>query len=110
MDVPCSGTGVIKRQPDTKWKLTEDQLEDLITTQRAILGNYLEMLKPGGDLIYATCSIFKSENEDQTLWFLENFPSYTLVEEIRIDPSSTEDGFYMAKFQNKERQTDKIDS
>lgn len=98
LDVPCSGTGVIKRNPDTKWKLTEDHLEGVIKTQAEILENYSKMLKPGGMLVYATCSIFKSENEDQVARFLSNHPEFTFEEDHRIWPSNSgTDGFYMAR-------------
>ena len=98
LDVPCSGTGVIKRDVDTKWKLQPNHLEKNIETQRMILKNHTKMLKPGGSLVYATCSIFKSENEDQVQWFLDQFSKkYELEEELRLNPTADNDGFYMAR-------------
>lgn len=98
LDVPCSGTGVIRRDVDTKWKLQPSHLEKTIKEQRYILNSYSEMLKPGGTLVYATCSIFKSENEDQIKWFLDYNPgNFEFIEEQRVDPSPTSDGFYMAR-------------
>lgn len=97
LDVPCSGSGVIKRDPDTKWKLLPEHLERTIEIQADILDRYSEMLAPGGTLIYATCSIFKSENEDQVQTFLQENPNYTLEDEERVNPSEFGDGFYMAR-------------
>ncbi|MDX5427231.1 MAG: RsmB/NOP family class I SAM-dependent RNA methyltransferase [Bacteroidota bacterium] len=104
MDVPCSGTGVFKRNPDTKWKLQPEHLESTIRTQREILKNYPRMLKPGGILVYATCSLFRSENEDQVEWFLQEFgDTFTLLDQKRISPETeATDGFFMAKFKKKE--------
>ncbi|MCB0394016.1 MAG: methyltransferase domain-containing protein, partial [Bdellovibrionales bacterium] len=61
LDVPCSGTGVIRRNPDTKWKLQPEDLVELKKTQNEILGSYSRMVKPGGALVYSTCSLLKSE-------------------------------------------------
>jgi 16S rRNA (cytosine967-C5)-methyltransferase len=97
LDVPCSGSGVIRRDVDTKWKLQPEHVERNIAIQRDILHNYTQMLKPGGTLVYATCSIFKSENEDQVQWFLEQHPEFRLVEEKRLNPGKDNDGFYMAR-------------
>ena len=98
LDVPCSGSGVIKRDVDTKWKLKPEHVERNINIQRDILKNYQKMLKPGGTLVYATCSIFRSENEDQVQWFLEEFPNqFELEEEKRLNPAPFNDGFYMAR-------------
>jgi 16S rRNA (cytosine967-C5)-methyltransferase len=97
LDVPCSGSGVIRRDVDTKWKLQPEHVERNIAIQRDILHNYTQMLKPGGTLVYATCSIFKSENEDQVQWFLEQHPEYKLEDEKRLNPGKDNDGFYMAR-------------
>ena len=71
LDVPCSGTGVLKRNPDAKWKMNPDFLEEIKVTQSEILDSYSRMVKPGGDLVYATCSILPSENEKQVKAFLK---------------------------------------
>lgn len=97
LDVPCSGTGVIKRDPDTKWKLQPEHLERTMEIQEDILDRYTDMLKPGGEVIYATCSILKSENENQVQKFLENRSGFELIEDKRVNPSSYSDGFYMAR-------------
>jgi 16S rRNA (cytosine967-C5)-methyltransferase len=97
LDVPCSGTGVIRRDVDTKWKLQPEHVERNIGIQRDILQRYSQMLKPSGTMVYATCSIFRSENEDQVAWFLDENSSFVLEEEKRLDPSKDNDGFYMAR-------------
>ena len=97
LDVPCSGTGVIRREPDTKWKLDQLALDEVIELQREILGDYAAMVKPGGTMVYATCSILKSENENQVEWFLNNNSDFKLESEKRINPGKLSDGFYMAR-------------
>ena len=99
LDVPCSGTGVLKRDVDNKWKMKPEDVEDVIALQRQILSTYTCMLKPGGTFVYATCSILPSENENQTKWFIENYGSqFELDAEKRLNPSADNDGFYMARF------------
>jgi 16S rRNA (cytosine967-C5)-methyltransferase len=98
LDVPCSGLGVLKRNPDTKWKLTEKQLEEIGRQQEEILNAYCTMVRPGGDLIYATCSILPSENEKRISAFLERRGGmFERVEEKRLWPSDGFDGFYMVR-------------
>ncbi len=101
LDVPCSGTGVIRRDVDTKWKLQPDHLERTLETQYGILRDYSEALQPGGTLVYATCSILRSENEDQVRRFLdEQDGTFTLREEVRITPEHPHsDGYYVAVLQ-----------
>ncbi|MFD1316676.1 RsmB/NOP family class I SAM-dependent RNA methyltransferase [Namhaeicola litoreus] len=97
IDAPCSGIGVLKRNPDAKWKLQPEFIDEIRKTQAEILQNYSAMLKPGGNLVYATCSILPSENENQVKNFLEKNSNFSLVEEKKISPSKTGfDGFYMA--------------
>ncbi|MEE9349671.1 MAG: methyltransferase domain-containing protein [Flavobacteriaceae bacterium] len=97
IDAPCSGLGVLKRNPDAKWKLKPEFLENIKKTQAEILDNYSQLVKVGGKLVYATCSIFPSENEEQVQNFLKNHPEYTLVSEDKVSPAKTGyDGFYMA--------------
>lgn len=101
MDVPCSGTGVIKRNPDSKWKIKPEYLERVMKIQRDILNDYSKMLKPGGLMVYATCSILKSENEYQVERFIEENENFTLIEQKRVNPSSYSDGFFMALIEKK---------
>jgi 16S rRNA (cytosine967-C5)-methyltransferase len=97
LDVPCSGLGVLRRNPDAKWKLSAQYLEQVKEEQKKILSSYSSMVKPGGTLVYATCSILYSENEEQVKKFLQEKPSFELVEEKRCWPSEGFDGFYMAR-------------
>ena len=70
LDAPCSGLGVLKRNPDSKWKLSPEFLEKIKEEQQEILRSYSRMVKPGGELVYATCSILPSENDEQIKTFL----------------------------------------
>ena len=97
LDVPCSGTGVLRRNPDAKWKLSPAFLDRVKTTQAEILDTYCKIVKPGGSMVYATCSIFPSENQSQVRKFLKNHPEFSLSSEQTIFPSVQHtDGFYMA--------------
>lgn len=97
LDVPCSGLGVIKRNPDAKWKLKPEFINNIIQTQQHILAEYSQMVKPGGYLVYATCSILPSENNQQVELFLKNNTSFELLKQEIVSPfSSGFDGFFMA--------------
>jgi 16S rRNA (cytosine967-C5)-methyltransferase len=95
LDVPCSGIGVIKRNPDAKWKLTQKSIIDTIALQKNILNDYSKMLKPNGELLYSTCSIFPSENKKQVNEFLKTNPEFEIIKEKSVMPSQGFDGFYM---------------
>ncbi|MGM5629439.1 methyltransferase domain-containing protein [Apibacter raozihei] len=98
IDAPCSGMGVLRRNPDAKWKLQEDFLDRIIEEQKEILLNNSRLVKKEGLLIYATCSILPSENAQQVRSFLENNTQFELVDEKIVMPSNSRfDGFYMAK-------------
>lgn len=102
LDAPCSGLGVLRRNPDAKWKLTPEFLEKIIKTQREIISSYSRMVKPGGQMVYATCSILPSENRDQVDWFLAQADEWTLVKDKSILPQDEGfDGFYMALLERK---------
>jgi 16S rRNA (cytosine967-C5)-methyltransferase len=97
LDVPCSGLGVIKRNPDAKWKLKSEFINNIIQTQQQILGEYSQMVKHGGYLVYATCSILPSENNQQVELFLKNNSNFELIKQEVVSPfSSGFDGFFMA--------------
>ncbi|MBY0314308.1 MAG: methyltransferase domain-containing protein [Bdellovibrionales bacterium] len=99
IDSPCSGLGVLRRNPDTKWKMTPEQIDELCQTQRDILHRYSKMCKSLGIMVYATCSILKRENEDQVKEFLNspNGKNWTLLAEHRLWPHQhNTDGFYAA--------------
>ncbi|MBK9108417.1 MAG: RsmB/NOP family class I SAM-dependent RNA methyltransferase [Saprospiraceae bacterium] len=98
LDVPCSGTGVIRRNPDAKWKIDQAYVERMLAVQRDLLNRYSLMLRPGGKLVYATCSVLHLENSEQIAYFCNEHPGFQLEEEIKISPfSSGFDGFYMAR-------------
>ena len=115
-DLPCSGLGVLGKKTDLKYKMSAQTQEDLADLQRNILSTVQAYVKPGGTLIYSTCTIHKEENEGNVLWFLEQFPEYELVplkdslcqelqesvkEEgcLQLLPGIHEsDGFFIAKF------------
>lgn len=104
IDAPCSGLGVLRRNPDAKWKLQPEFLDKIRATQKDLLESYSRMVKPGGDLVYATCSILPSENELQVKAFLasEAGKDFTLLNEERILPSkSGYDGFYISLLQKR---------
>lgn len=96
IDAPCSGLGVLKRNPDSKWKIDQEFIERIKSEQQQILQDYSKILKKGGQMIYATCSILPSENNEQVKIFLESNPDFTLVKDQKIMPSEGYDGFYMA--------------
>lgn len=96
IDAPCSGLGVLKRNPDSKWKIDQDFIDRIKKEQQQILQDYSKMLKKGGKMVYATCSILPSENNEQVEIFLKNNEEYTLIREEKVMPSDGFDGFYMA--------------
>lgn len=105
IDAPCSGLGVLRRNPDAKWKLQPEFIDKIKITQQEILQQYSRMVKPGGQLVYATCSILPSENQNQVKAFLnsENGKDFTFVKEEKIlAHKSGFDGFYMALLQKKQ--------
>ena len=101
LDVPCSGLGVLKRNPDAKWKLNLDYIDRVRKIQQDILDRYSQMVKANGKLIYATCSILSSENQHQVNSFLSAHPNFALEEQKQIFPSEGFDGFYMARMTRK---------
>ena len=104
IDAPCSGLGVLSRNPDAKWKLQPEFIENIKKTQEEILDQYSRILKPGGKMVYATCSVLPSENQEQVEKFLarEAGKNFKLVKEEKILSSETGfDGFYMALLENK---------
>jgi len=80
LDAPCSATGVIRRHPEIKWLRTPEQVEDAVKTQGILLEKLWPLLKPGGILLYATCSILSAENSKQIQQFVELHPDAELAE------------------------------
>lgn len=104
IDAPCSGLGVLKRNPDAKWKLQPEFIENIRKVQAEVLENYSKIVKPGGKLVYATCSILPSENQEQVQRFLttEIGKQFQFIEDRKILASESGfDGFYMALLERK---------
>jgi 16S rRNA (cytosine967-C5)-methyltransferase len=95
-DVPCSGAGSWRRDPEGKWSLTEARLADLLAVQAGILDRAARMVRPGGVLAYATCSFLRCENEDQISAFLARSPGWALTSMHRFTPLQDGDGFGLA--------------
>jgi 16S rRNA (cytosine967-C5)-methyltransferase len=79
VDAPCSGSGTFRRKPDARYRLTEALLADHVQRQRALLEQFAPLVKPGGRLIYGTCSVLREENEDVVTAFLERHPEFSVV-------------------------------
>ncbi|MDE0535074.1 MULTISPECIES: RsmB/NOP family class I SAM-dependent RNA methyltransferase [unclassified Tenacibaculum] len=104
IDAPCSGLGVIRRNPDSKWKLQPEFLDQIRETQQEVLQQYSKMVKPGGKLVYATCSVLPSENQQQVEFFLasDDGKDFTFVKDEKVlSHKSGYDGFYMALLERK---------
>lgn len=102
LDVPCSGSGVLRRNPDSKIKWSPEQFANLQKTQSEILHGYGKMLKPGGKMVYATCSILPSENQRQVEAFLAAHTDWQLEESFTLFPSEgPHDGFFAARLVRK---------
>jgi len=111
LDAPCSGTGVIRRHPDIKWLRKADDIQKLVILQQQILKNIWSLLKPGGTLLYATCSILPEENSQQIQQFISENNNAKL---IAISDNSNDigwqilpneqsmDGFYYAKLEKQQ--------
>ena len=117
-DVPCSGLGILSRKPDIKYQLTQERLTELVSLQREILVNAAKLVKPGGVLVYSTCTINPEENEENIRYLLTQMPfeleslAPFIKEEIEgNDPSSGMlkllpgqnqcDGFFVARLRRK---------
>lgn len=98
LDVPCSGTGVFRRNPDSKWHLQAKDFPEFVEKQRQILEDYSTIAKPGGLVVYSTCSVLPSEGEACVADFLASNSNFELLEERRLSPViNNTDGFYIAK-------------
>ena len=105
IDAPCSGLGVLKRNPDAKWKLQPEFIDNIRKVQSEVLESYSKIVKPGGKLVYATCSILPSENQEQVKKFLatEIGNQFDFIKDQKIlAHESGFDGFYMALLERKE--------
>ena len=122
LDVPCSTSGAWRRDPAAKWRLTQEEMGRLVGLQRAILSEAAGLVRSGGRLVYATCSILDEENESQAEWFCETHDAFTLVPAtevwnrifphvsppsaeatLRLTPARTgTDGFFVAIFERRQ--------
>lgn len=104
IDAPCSGLGVIRRNPDSKWKLQPEFIDNIKKVQQDVLQQYSTMVKPGGKMVYATCSVLPSENQEQVKIFLTSDAGkdFTFVSDKKVLAHiSGFDGFYMALLEKK---------
>lgn len=98
VDAPCTGTGTWRREPDKRWRHLGPSFDNLLPLQREILENAARLVKPGGRLVYATCSLLNDENEDQVNAFLQKNPAFGLSGEMmKLTPARNDtDGFFAA--------------
>ena len=97
-DLPCSGLGVLAKKTDIRYKMSKEQQEELVQLQRDILSAVHSYVKPGGTLVYSTCTININENEGNVSWILEQYPEFELVEQKQLFPGEiSNDGFFLAK-------------
>lgn len=100
-DLPCSGLGVLNKKSDLKYRMSREQQRELVALQRKILDTVWRYVKPGGTLIYSTCTVHKEENEGNAAWFTGHYP-FILKEQRQMLPGVDPwDGFYIAKLERK---------
>ncbi len=105
VDAPCTGTGTLRRNPDMKWKFEPEMLSRLVVQQREIFEKALQLMKPTGRIVYATCSLFKDENQNQVDYFCEKYGLERVREDFQILPSKGGmDGFYGAVLKRKKEE------
>ena len=101
-DLPCSGLGIIGRKPDIRYNTSQEAVNSLSMLQRQILSTIASYVKPGGVMIYSTCTVSKAENEDNVAWFTENFPFSLMGETLQIKPGDLgNDGFFIARMKKQ---------
>ena len=96
LDVPCSNTGVLGRRPEARWRLSEDDISDLRSVQLRLVLAASQLLLPGGRIVYSTCSIDRTENEDLVEAALSQLPEFSCTHEQRFIPGQPADGGYQA--------------
>lgn len=112
VDAPCSGLGIIAKKPEIKWTKSKESLKSILKVQRDIVSNAARYVKPGGKLIYSTCTLNKQENEENIKWFIKKYPNFEIEPIyfgklsniiyhkegfITILPDELMDGFFIAK-------------
>lgn len=97
LDAPCSNTGVMRRRVDVRWRLSEAEIARMVALQRELIRRCVPLLKPGGCLVYSTCSIDHEENEDQVDWAIANIKGLgCLQKDFRLPPRDGVDGAFAA--------------
>lgn len=97
-DLPCSGLGIIGRKPDIKYQASQEKLSELVALQREILAVVCEYVKPGGYMVYSTCTINPEENEENADWLCEQFGFEKCMDYVQMLPGKEAfDGFFVAK-------------
>lgn len=103
-DLPCSGLGVLRRKTDIKYRMSESAEAELVELQRNILHVAASYVKPGGTLMYSTCTVHRAENEENVAWFTARHPEFTVEKMQQIFPEETlGDGFFIARLVRKSR-------
>lgn len=103
LDVPCTNTGVLRRRPDARWRFSATRLRRIAQTQRAILDNAIALLKPGGRLVYSTCSLEPEEDEQLVAAWVREHPAFVVAAERRLfPPNHNTDGAYAALLRPRE--------
>jgi 16S rRNA (cytosine967-C5)-methyltransferase len=110
LDAPCSGTGVLRRRPDARWRLRSERLSALVERQRRLLAATADLVEPGGLLVYATCSLEPEENEQQVDRFLADRPEFRRDPtgagaggDLRVMPwESDSDGAYASRLRKRQ--------
>jgi len=101
VDAPCSGSGTWRRTPEAKWALSPDRLRQLCQIQQEILTETAHLVRPGGHLAYATCSVLDAENDAQIAKFLAENQRFESIERLELRPGSQGDGFYLNLLMSK---------
>lgn len=100
VDAPCSGTGTLRRNPEIRWRVSETDIHELAAQQKLFLKHAVRVLKPGGQLVYSTCSVEPDENEEVIRDFQREHEKFTLQSTRRLWPHrETTDGFFIASLQ-----------
>ena len=100
-DLPCSGLGVTGRKAEIRYRITQNDIDALAALQREILNVVSEYVKPGGVLIYSTCTVVPEENEENVSRFSVTHPEFRLITQKQYFPSDETDGFFIAKWERK---------
>lgn len=101
-DLPCSGLGVMGRKPDIRYRVTPEDVQALAALQRKILSVVQEYVKPGGTLVYSTCTVTRAENDGNVQWFGEQYPEFQFENMHQLYPGEgRHDGFFIAKWKKQ---------